>query len=476
MPELSLNNIDQISRDIRNQEITFSHLLEDLIDHICCDVENEMKRGLLFADAYRVVKNKMGSRRIKEIQEETLYAVDTKYRNMKKTMRISGIAGTILMGFAAMFKIQHWPYAGIMLTLGALILAFVFMPSALGVLWKESHNKKRILLFISAFFAGMFFILGIVIKIQHWPGAGIILSLAAISGILLFVPALVLSKLTNQEYRAKIPVYILGTLGMIDYIIGMFFKIQHWPMATTFMATGMVVLCFLTFPIFTWITWKEANHISSRFIFMIIGFLLIVIPGTMISLNLQNSYQNNYYRNNSQQTFMNNYLFKNNRITMSRLDSLSYRRAELMHDRTRAVMTIISNIEEKMVLQSESASDRSAVKPNLIYATEAGKEIEYSLLSIPFDTYPPKLFLSSGSSTKQELNVSLAEYTSYLTTLMSAEDVLKYRKMIDTETFLPEAYLQKGSMTLMSALHSLEMMKNGLLTVESSLLNEISKH
>ena len=150
---------------------------------------------------------------------------------------------------------------------------------------------------------------------------------------------------------------------------------------------------------------------------------------------------------------------------MSRLDSLSYRRAELMHDRTRAVMTIISNIEEKMVLQSESASDRSAVKPNLIYATEAGKEIEYSLLSIPFDTYPPKLFLSSGSSTKQELNVSLAEYTSYLTTLMSAEDVLKYRKMIDTETFLPEAYLQKGSMTLMSALHSLEMMKNGLLTV-----------
>ncbi len=476
MPELSLNNIDQISRDIRNQEITFSHLLEDLIDHVCCDVEYEMQRGLSFAEAYRSVKKKMGPRRLKEIQEETLYAVDTKYRNMKKTMKISGSAGTILLGFAALFKIQHWPMAGVMLTLGAIILAFVFMPSALSVLWKETHNRKKLFLFISAFFAGMFFILGIAFKIQHWPGAGIILGLAAISGILLFVPALVISKLTDQETKAKRPVYILGAAGTIIYVIGLFFKIQHWPLATILMVTGMVILCFLAFPIFSRITWKEENHISSRFIYMVLGFILIIIPGTMISLNLENSYQNNYYRFNSQQTFMNDYLFKNNRITMSRLDSLSYHKAELIHDRTRAVMAIISSIEEKMVLESAGASDKPVVKPNLIYATEAGKQIEYSLLSIPFFTYPPKLFLSAGSSTRQDLNVSLAEYASYLTTIMSADDVLKYRLMIDAETFLPDASLQKGNMTLMSALHSLEMMKSGLLTVESCALNEISKH
>src|SRR5664280_3073203 len=119
MPELSLNHIDQISHDIGRQEITFSHLIEDLIDHVCCDVENEMQNGLNFTEAYRKVKQKMGSRRIKEIQEETLYAVDTKYRNMKNTMKFSGVAGTILLGFAAVFKIQHWPFSGIMLTLGA---------------------------------------------------------------------------------------------------------------------------------------------------------------------------------------------------------------------------------------------------------------------------------------------------------------------------------------------------------------------
>src|SRR5512139_2859688 len=108
MHELSLDNITKITNDIKKQEITFSHLLEELIDHICCDVEYEMNNGLTFPEAYRRVKQKMTPRRIKEIQEETLYAVDTNYRYMKNTMKISGVAGTVLFGFAALFKLQHW--------------------------------------------------------------------------------------------------------------------------------------------------------------------------------------------------------------------------------------------------------------------------------------------------------------------------------------------------------------------------------
>ena len=190
MRELSLRDIDRISRDVRAQEITFSHLADDLIDHICCDVEHVMQSGIPFSDAYAQVRRKMGSaRRLKEIQEETLYAVDTKYRKMKNTMKVAGIAGTILFGFASLFKIMHWPLAGVFMTLGALILAFLFMPSALVVLWKESHSQKRLFLFISAFLAAMFFILGTLFKVQHWPGAGIIISLAGLTAVLFLVPS-----------------------------------------------------------------------------------------------------------------------------------------------------------------------------------------------------------------------------------------------------------------------------------------------
>ena len=189
MPELSFQNIEDISIEIRRQEISFSHLADELIDHICCDVENEMQNGLTFAEAYGKIKQKMGPRRIKEIQEETLYAVDSKYRKMKNTMKISGIAGTIMFGFATLFKIQHWAPASAMMVLGAFILAFIFMPSALVVLWKETHNKKRLFLFLSGFITGMLFIFGTLFKIQHWPVAGHILSLSVICAIFFFIPS-----------------------------------------------------------------------------------------------------------------------------------------------------------------------------------------------------------------------------------------------------------------------------------------------
>jgi hypothetical protein len=70
----------------------------------------------------------------------------------------------------------------------------------------------------------------------------------------------------------------------------------------------------------------------------------------------------------------------------------------------------------------------------------------------------------------------MAEYESYLTSITSAEDMMKYKKILVTETFLPDGNPDKGGMSLMAALHSLEIMKNGLLTVESCVLNTIARH
>jgi hypothetical protein len=477
MPELSLNHIDQISRDITRQEITFSHLLEDLIDHVCCDVEYEMQTGLDFGEAYKKVRKKMGSRRLKEIQEETLYAIDTKYRYMKNTMKISSVAGTVLFGFAAMFKIQHWPLAGAMMNLGALILAFVFLPSALGVLWKETHNRKRLFLVISAFFAGVLLILGILFKIQHWPMAGTILTLATISGILFFIPALALSRISDQENKEKRISYILGAAGSILFAAGMLFKMQHWPLATLFIILGIVLLGFLAIPLYTSLTWKEENHISSMFIFMVIGYLLIVVPGAMLTLSLQHSYQDFYYPKNDQQTALYDYLFRNNNSLISKYhDSVIYVKMEQLHSKTTGMLAFISSIQDKMVQESEGQPGKPAVSATQIIQTNTGQEILYRKLSRPFDQGPARVFLMSGCNARKELSSSMAEYVGYLASITSAEELLKYKKILDPETFLPDGNPDKSNMSLLSALHSLEIMKNGLLTVESCILNKVASH
>ena len=474
MPELNLYHIDQITRDINREEISFSHLLEDLIDHVCCDVEYEMQRGMDFSEAYKIVKQKMGPHRLKEIQKETLYLVDTKYRNMKNLMKISGIAGTIMFGFAAMFKIQHWPLAGVLMSLGALTLVFAFLPSALSVLWKETHNTKRLLLFISAFLAGACFISGTLFKIQHWPLAGSILTLGALLGILLFIPSLLLTRLNDPENKPKKSAYILGATGSMLYVTGLLFKIQHWPLATLLMVTGMIFLVILALPLYTRLTWKEENHIRPMFIFLITGSLLIIIPGTLINLNMQHSYQGYYYLNNYQENDLYKYLFSNNISLVNRYrDSLSYPKMEQLHSKTAGIIAIIDNIQEKMVQESEGEPGKPAVSASQIKATQTGHEIVYTELSKPLDPIPVKAFLMPDCNARKELNSSMEEYLSYLAGMISADDLSEYKKMLDTETFLPVGKPDEGKVSLMSGLHSLEIMKNGLLTVESCVLNKL---
>jgi hypothetical protein len=477
MPELSIQNIERVTRDVKKQEIVFSHLFDELIDHICCDIEYEMQDGLTFYEAYNKVKQKMGSRRLKEIQEETLYAVDTKYRNMKNIMKISGIAGTVLFGLAALFKIQHWPLAGVMMTLGALILAFAFMPSALGVLWKETHSKNKLVLFISAFFAVGFFIFGVLFKVQHWQGAAILMMLAVIFSILFFIPSLVVYLFRDQENKSKRLVYLIGAAGFAFYTAGLFLKIQHWLLATFFMVLGVILLGIIAFPWYTWLTWKKESHISSRFLFLVIGSLILILPGALINLNLQHSYEEGFYINQEQQQAMHSYLYRNNNSLMIKYhDSLSYPQMEQLHAKTASLLSLIGNVQAKMVQESEGEPGKPALGKDQILQTEMGTEIQYMKLSKPFHPAPVRDFLAPGCSSREELNSAFMEYIKYITGLIPKEDVQKYTTLLAPSTYLPEAKPEGAKISMISGLHALELLKNSLLTVESNMLTAIVKH
>jgi hypothetical protein len=476
MPELSLRDINQIILDVRTQEIIFSHLADELADHICCDVEYEMGKGLGFNEAYRIVKEKIGHRRLKEIQEETLYAVDTKYRNMKNTMKISAIVSTVMLGFAALFKIMHWSGAGILLTLGGLSLAFIFMPSALGVLWKETHNRGKLFLYISAFLAVMFSILGVVFKVQHWPGAAIVLSLSALSGILLFIPALLTSKLRDQDKKSKRIVYILGTAGLISYILGILCKIQHWPLATIFIVVGTVVIFLVVFPWYTIITWKDDKNLSARFIFMVIGSMAILIPCLLINLSLQRNYDAGYFRQQNEQQAMFEYKFMNNQSLISHCnDTVVLPVLKDINSKTIELLQVINNTEAKLIAETEGEPGMSAVITSQIKETETGPVIQFTTLKRPFLQVPFSNFLRKDSGLRIELATALKKYSDYMSGLLTADDFNSYMRLLNPSVYLPDINPETDRVSLMTGLHMLELMKNGILTVESHALSIVSK-
>jgi len=476
MPELSLHNINQISDDVRKQEISFSHLADELIDHLCCDVEFEMKKGLSFSEAYHMVNEKIGYRRLKEIQEETLYAVDTKYRKMKNTMKISGIVGTIMFGFAALFKIMHWPLAGILMVLGALTLAFVFMPSALTVLWKETHSGKRLFLFVSAFLAGALFILGAAFKVQHWQASGFLLSLGGLIGIIFFLPALVVSKLKDNENRSKRAVYILAAAGLLCYILGILFKIQHWPLSSILLMAGLAITFFVVFPFYTRASWKEDSTVSGKFIYMVVGSLAIGIPTLLISLNVQRNYEGGFYMHQGEQQAMYNYKFTNSQTFISNCkDSVVAPVLAEISSKTNDLLEAINDLEAEMIAESEGKPGMPAVITRQIKQTESGPEIQFGNLRSPFHTAPFLDFLLEGSASRTELNIALKEYSDYLSGLISGGDFDKYEKLLDPSVYLPAIDPAKQRVSLMSGLHMLELLKNSILTVESQALRAVSK-
>jgi hypothetical protein len=437
MHELTIHNIDRITNDVRKQEIIFSHLAEELIDHICCDVEYEMGNGLNFNEAYARVKQKFGKRRLKEIQEETLYAIDTKYKIMKNTMKISGVAGIALFGIAALFKIQHWPGAGIMLTLGAMILTFAFMPSALGVLWKETHNSNKLVLFISVFLSAGLFISGILFKIQHWDGGSVILMLTNLVVVLLLIPSLLAAGLRETENKSLRIVYMLGAIGFVAFFSGFIFKIMHWQGSTALMLSGLLIIFFLVLPFYARLTWSDEKYVKPAFIFLIAGSLSIIIPSAMLNLNLQSSFDKGFDNNLKEQKALFSYMIQNKRQYMTSYnDSSSFRSMAQLDSKTDDLLKVISSVEE-------SISANSPEEP--------------------------------GPGQSVELGKALADYSSYLSSVIPPDSFKNAEMILDVSGYQPAASSGNSGVHVMPQLHSLAVLKNRLLAAELYSLREIAE-
>lgn len=475
MPELSLYNIDQISNDVRKQEITFSHLLDELIDHICCDVEHEMQNGLEFSEAYPRVIQKMGSRRLKEIQEETLYTVDTKYRQMKNTMKISGIAATLMLGFASIFKIMHWPGAAVLLIAGAFTLAIIFLPSALGILWKETHNSKKLFLYISAYFTGLSFLMGIIYKIMHWPGANTILTVGALITIFLFIPALTVSRFRDPGGKSKHGIYVAGATGLIFLIAGMLCRINHWPFAEFFIMLSIVDLFFVVLPWYTRKTWREEENVSAMFIYLIIGTVLLVVPAAMISLNVQRNFVEGYFYHQQQEQSLYSYLQEKTRSVLTEHNnSQAFPVMEQLHSRTNDVIKSINTVELKMVALAEGKKGQPISDPVQVKQTATGQQIDFSLIHDAFNYEPVTTYLLPGTEGRKDLEKAMADYRNYVVGLDSLHLNVNISLVDGPSAYLPSVTEENERITMMTGLHSLALLKNAILAFETKALTEIA--
>lgn len=171
MRSLTDEQIDFIADDIRIRGVFTQSLQENLLDHICCFIE-EQDDERPFEEVYLRALDAFGQNGLQGVQDETLFLINQPYQNvMKKFAYITGAITSVSLVAGALFKIQHWPGASFLLLIGTLTLSMFFIPYFFYVNLKEQTEKRSKVIAGLGLITALFLCAGALFKLMHWPGA-----------------------------------------------------------------------------------------------------------------------------------------------------------------------------------------------------------------------------------------------------------------------------------------------------------------
>ena len=219
MLSLTEEQIAFIEKDIRVRGITSPDLSIDLLDHICCLIENELDEYRNFELVYQQTLLLFGEKGLKEIQDETNRLLTFKhYYFMNSTMKISGYVSSLMILIGSIFKIEHWPGANALILVGVFFLAVLFLPLLFILKFKASEeNNRSVVLSIIGFVSAILICVGVLFRILHWPGARMMIVIACSLLLLAYLPIYILSiykNTTNKINATATIILIIAGVGL----------------------------------------------------------------------------------------------------------------------------------------------------------------------------------------------------------------------------------------------------------------------
>ncbi|MBI1837041.1 MAG: hypothetical protein HYR91_07220 [Flavobacteriia bacterium] len=132
---------------------------------------------------------------------------------------------------------------------------------------------KSFLIILSAFV--IIFITGTTLfKVMHWPGGGIMLMLSMLISCCVFFPLFFIHRIIQEKTGLNIIINILGLFIAEILFVGILFKIQHWPGASLLLIVGSVLLIFPTLVLYVIQQIKKRNQINEYWKWLFVGVFL----------------------------------------------------------------------------------------------------------------------------------------------------------------------------------------------------------
>jgi hypothetical protein len=133
---------------------------------------------------------------------------------MRQKLYILGLITAIIAFIGTIFKLNHWPGAGILITIGLVTLVLIFIPAALINHYKAAGNKQNLFLHIITWLTCFIIFTSMLFKIQHWPGAGIMLTIALIFPYVVFLPVFLITISRDKNFNIYNTVFVFLLLAV----------------------------------------------------------------------------------------------------------------------------------------------------------------------------------------------------------------------------------------------------------------------
>jgi len=201
---LTDEQVEYILNDIRRNGVEMEDLQLNLLDHICCMVEHNLEENGDFEGFYRNAIKQFYKKELREIEDETIRLLTFKnYYGMKKVMIVTGAISAVAFIFGSIFKVMHWPGAGILLALAMLITSFVFLPLLALLKTREGGSTRDKIVLVIGAVVGILFFLSSLFKVMHWPGANIMLMSTIILSTFVLIPVYFFTGIRKPETRVN---------------------------------------------------------------------------------------------------------------------------------------------------------------------------------------------------------------------------------------------------------------------------------
>ncbi|SEL81510.1 hypothetical protein SAMN04487910_3340 [Aquimarina amphilecti] len=191
--KLNSEQEEKIKSFVDKQGLKLLELRDNIVDHLCCVVESDLKTGKTFDQSLQDAISELAPNGLIDLERKTFFLLNSKrIIMMKKLMYFIGFIGSLTLTAGIVFKMLWYPGANNLFITGFLLLLLIFVPMLaidkykVAIARTLSERLKIVLGCVSGVIVG----LSGLFKLMHWMGAEVLLLAGAFIFVVGYLPFL----------------------------------------------------------------------------------------------------------------------------------------------------------------------------------------------------------------------------------------------------------------------------------------------